>query len=1709
MARFVTNPVVHGPFSQTQFLGASVVEVNQTLGWNGGQSSLSVVLVEDTVAGSRVVYDNYGNASVLTNTVDAFNPPPLGSYVFFKYASIEFGGILQNWEYRRSSSGFTYTVLINDLSNILANTHVILNNYSGKTMEVPNILNVYGFLEEFSPTTLTYDSSPYTSQLVNYEPAIYFGGANNSEAGIAWSYVRDALGTIFMNEVAEVFSRQITNITPTLIYYLMTGIPNSSISRFGSLPRLANTRYVLDLSSLPHISDVLKIRGDSTTVMEIIRQVCQYAGCDFFLRTQYLGYYNTSAGYNHLVYIKPITVSRYFQPQAAKIVDSAENTLMSVRLNQGVIQQIITEADGLVVSSNVGVESRDDTTNSFIVGDNRKDIWQTELYATGVGGHDILEGVDFYKHSKEIGTPNASIWYYIGRDVDGNVNPSYGAFGDWLGYVNMSGMFNMGIEQTLSLVSYTAPSGYPSPTTPTFLSSYPLEMAEALAILSDSTGESWKTFIKSKTIFAEKQSLFGENTTFQTIMNGWNDARNAFEIACINNNSEAIATNTAILNEAFTLYTNYINNYYAGVFSIGGYGTKQETNGVGQTSYINGVIENRSHKPYQYANTSKSFFMGMGLASTFDTREKWEHIYQFLRQLVEENFGRKFLVDVPAICAYQPTLQRHIDPNGSTINVNDPFEVISNWELVDGGWAETTLLYSNDNGGYDGTADALYNNLSGWNYNDDAITYMRNDDGTIPALALIAEHTPNQVLAVSGQVTPSFYANLYRFHIDVGEYPKDQYYLRDEKEGIFKIEEEEIVFLDPINKLNPKVLVTMEEPVWTNTIASQTTISGRVSNTRVFSWKTALTPNANPVLDADKKGQRIGDDTFIYSQLPIPHLPKAVALPLLSKTLTYGPWIAAEGMVYDANYESLRLNPAGTTSYQVEPSLNPWTYGSFDGMNAIGMMIAQNTALGQTVVEKGSLTVAGIPNGVKLGDSIVRYGIYLNSAFIGINTYYRTLGPEITSMNMSIGMGGLTTTYTMRTFTPDWEFKNKHFIDNYARNLSLDFRTSFLYRKQSILESRSLIRTSYPGSSAFTKTDAFSRQSSHYVLAGESHPLYNLYDGTTLSTDGTLAQQTSFNTDFRKLGPELEVDTNFYLRKHLMENIGMFRPFTTRMDYATVAALWNTLLIYQPTATGLPIASWTGLDWTTFNLNATQSAIDALAVVTGITTWHSTYLFNYLDFYVGGFEGDRLDYYGVNGLTITGVLDSPSFFTNANSGDYVNFAPTQAVGPHYNDGRLPISVHTLNPFLNDSYPAPYGSGGKNSESGIYLGVSSGHDIEYIVRDGVLPLDLSIATMGVSGYSSDYWYRGIGIRGPMVMVGWGYDVDGYPVPNKNWTDPAILTEAGNSGIADYRSMQFEDRWLEKPHMWKTGPVDLRWDSTRGVWTANSQFKIHLLKSLGSRGNLEDLPINYIDAVVLDDGENERYSIGPTGQIQLMEVAAYDINGTVYAEGEKFFAYYDANMTGVPDCSEPIPNYAKYKVLTGGGGGGIPIYQVETQWPSGDICGELPIGKIVGWSTNGDASRSGEIVAFASGSLPLVSGWVVPALAEGGYRTCSCDNQFAAFSVLAPPHIWEKGTYVGRINQTGFGLRPMVRIDRFNGAYPVVTGCENPSLSGYTDCYVPTATWLAGCLTDNPGAYHGPIEAWASGLPVIITWHPVSNEWEITQAGGFVPQLGTLL
>jgi len=140
--------------------------------------------------------------------------------------------------------------------------------------------------------------------------------------------------------------------------------------------------------------------------------------------------------------------------------------------------------------------------------------------------------------------------------------------------------------------------------------------------------------------------------------------------------------------------------------------------------------------------------------------------------------------------------------------------------------------------------------------------------------------------------------------------------------------------------------------------------------------------------------------------------------------------------------------------------------------------------------------------------------------------------------------------------------------------------------------------------------------------------------------------------------------------------------------------------------------------------------------------------------------------------------------------------------------------------------------------------------------------------GVTDYPLNNRY--LGLRGPLVLHSWGYDLEGYPFPNMA-DDPKHINAQGiakrhirkqkdgkyineddyeqqggyPSSGADMnqygsvigvnqewitypdgvqrwtpkkKSHKFSLNWGERPDKWATGPIDLRWDEARGVWTA---------------------------------------------------------------------------------------------------------------------------------------------------------------------------------------------------------------------------------------------------------------------------------------------------
>lgn len=182
-----------------------------------------------------------------------------------------------------------------------------------------------------------------------------------------------------------------------------------------------------------------------------------------------------------------------------------------------------------------------------------------------------------------------------------------------------------------------------------------------------------------------------------------------------------------------------------------------------------------------------------------------------------------------------------------------------------------------------------------------------------------------------------------------------------------------------------------------------------------------------------------------------------------------------------------------------------------------------------------------------------------------------------------------------------------------------------------------------------------------------------------------------------------------------------------------------------------------------------------------------------------------------------------TFFSNEDDG-LPHFERPLSTGTPDN----PANSYTLNPF------------NPNNELSLYYAPSGSDLWTHSLADTGAPTADELAkasspsgwlqyghniSMAVNGtgdrYSTDFDYqftestghdvevtniRGVSLRAPMVLTGWGFDKNGKPVPNQDADDP------GDTFASD----AFKD-----PSLWKSGPVDFRWDDDRKVWSAGGQ------------------------------------------------------------------------------------------------------------------------------------------------------------------------------------------------------------------------------------------------------------------------------------------------
>jgi len=264
----------------------------------------------------------------------------------------------------------------------------------------------------------------------------------------------------------------------------------------------------------------------------------------------------------------------------------------------------------------------------------------------------------------------------------------------------------------------------------------------------------------------------------------------------------------------------------------------------------------------------------------------------------------------------------------------------------------------------------------------------------------------------------------------------------------------------------------------------------------------------------------------------------------------------------------------------------------------------------------------------------------------------------------------------------------------------------------------------------------------------------------------------------------------------------------------------------------------------------------------------------------------------------SGSGDMATFEDSQLSGGYASgsldnislYYSKEQLPPVNNEKHLPIVMETLSPFLSKDMVDTY-----------LLGTSKGHDIEYVARDGVYPAHLSVRHPS-DNYSSEHWYRGVALKGPLVIAGWGYDIDNKPVPNASPNYP------------NNPQLEFTQDWLRKPHMWKCGPVDLRWDYNRKVWTSPPSMKMVQLKVVGT---LLPNGENTVKAILL----NEPTQYDRDGTIISNEVYVRNAVPSILTSGMQAVAYYDTHDEEyyVVGPTTPTP----FKLAENHPGRGIPF------------------------------------------------------------------------------------------------------------------------------------------------------------------------------------------
>lgn len=244
-------------FSSIKFMGINVRNISATMGWDGQTSEVKIGLVEDTAGG------------------DSFINTPNGTPATLVVGNMTFRGLVQRYVKNKSSQGEVYEVILHDPRTILAGTQVITGGYSGSVSSRKNIINAFGYWENFG-----------------------FGSSLTNEGGMPWYKVLAAINVL---------------------------VNGGTQTSFGGPLYYRGFEYSIDLTQLPLPSANYRVPSGVNNLLDLITSICEDGGHNFFVELD-----------NYTIRIK--TVSRITAPIMGTItalIEAAEGDNL-VRSSSGI-----------------------------------------------------------------------------------------------------------------------------------------------------------------------------------------------------------------------------------------------------------------------------------------------------------------------------------------------------------------------------------------------------------------------------------------------------------------------------------------------------------------------------------------------------------------------------------------------------------------------------------------------------------------------------------------------------------------------------------------------------------------------------------------------------------------------------------------------------------------------------------------------------------------------------------------------------------------------------------------------------------------------------------------------------------------------------------------------------------------------------------------------------------------------------------------------------------------------------------------------------------------------------------------------------------------------------------------------------------------------------------------------------------------------------